>query len=208
MSLKNRKIYVVGNAIHYANWMQGELVDDINKANLVVFTGGEDWNPNWYNEPTHPKTYMNTERDFSERVKMKQALRLNIPMIGICRGSQGLCVFAGGKLVQHQSNYAYIHSMYTYDDKRFNVNSTHHQAQFPFNLEKDYYKILGWTENICGFHEDGNKKEMKPEKECEVVFYPKINSLGIQCHPESLNPDSDAVKYFQKLLTKFLNKEL
>ena len=113
-----------------------------------------------------------------------------------------------GLLVQHQNNPSFYHKIKTYDGKELEMTSTHHQAAFPFNLPKENYKILGWTENMLDFHQDGNQQEMHPEKECEVVYYPKTNCLGIQPHPEMMKIESEGVRWCQNLLLKFANNEL
>lgn len=202
-----RKIYVIGNDTDYANWMQGEICNTLEEADLIVFTGGEDVNPFMYGETSHETTYYNKYRDELELEYFNKALYLNKPMIGICRGSQFLCVVAGGKLVQHQSH-PHFHDIEMFDGNVFKVTSSHHQAQFPFNLSNDKYKVLGWANDLSKFHLDGNGKELSPEKECEVVYYPKINALGIQSHPEWMSLDSEAVIYFQKLLNNFLDGKL
>ena len=202
-----RKIYVVGGCNGYANWMQGELVNSIEDCDLVVFTGGEDVDPSMYGEPMGFRTYSNLSRDKYEEKYFKLACALSKKIAGICRGSQFLSVMNGGKLVQHQSNPNYIHPIKTYDGKILNISSTHHQAQYPYNLSTDKYSILGWTDNLCGFHLDGNEEELSPPKECEIVFYPP-NCLGIQGHPESLFDNKeydDTIIWLQNLLNQFMN---
>jgi len=203
-----RKIYVVGGSTGYASWMQGQLTDKLSDANLVVFTGGEDIDPDFYGQPHHPFTGSNKTRDRYEFSKFEEAQKLGIPCLGICRGSQFLCVANGGLLVQHQQNPSYVHNITTYDDKELEITSTHHQAAFPYNLSKEDYRILGWTNGISKFHEDGNKNEMHPEKECEIVYYPKTKSLGIQGHPEMMKREHLTITYLQNLLNLFLNNKL
>ena|SRR5690606_23968879 len=123
---------------------------------------------------------------------------------------------AGGKLVQHQNNPG-THLMITSEGKVLMVSSTHHQAQYPFNLPENQYKILGWTDNMLQFHEGGNKEEMNPPVECEVVYYPEIDALGIQPHPEFLYDEyhdkpyegyEETIEWFRETLDKFLNNKL
>lgn len=215
---KERKIYVVGSYRNYSNWMQGSvIVNNIEDANLVVFTGGEDITPSLYGEKANPQTSFNLIRDQEELKEFKKAQELGIPCIGICRGSQFLCVVAGGKLVQHQQNPQYLHNINVLDGKVIKITSTHHQAQYPYNLAKDNYKLIGWTEGISMMHEDGEEKELVlPEgKEAEIVYYPKIKALGIQGHPESMfanynvNPESTTtINYLRGLLDNLLEEKL
>lgn len=210
------KILIIGNR-NYLNWIENyKLVDDIKEANLVFFTGGEDVDPGFYNEPRHKYTYSNIDRDVKEIEIFNKAQELGIKTVGVCRGSQFLCTRAGGRLIQHQSNPG-VHLMDNYEGDPIFVTSTHHQAAFPFNLPYNEYKILGWTEDLLGFHEDGLHQEMNPFVECEVVYYPKINSLGIQPHPEMMwdsfnNQPYDkyikSIEWFRNTLNNFLNNKL
>lgn len=203
-----RKIFVVGGSTNYANWMQGILVQKMEDANLVVFTGGEDVDPSLYQQPKHRLTGSNLERDKREWKAYERARTLGIPCIGICRGSQFLCVMNEGDLVQDQINPGYKHLIKTFDGQSLLITSTHHQAAYPFVLPDDEYKILGWTNNMCGHHEDGNGKELNPPKECEIVYYPKTKCLGIQGHPESMDETDPVIPWLRNLLDKFLNNEL
>jgi putative glutamine amidotransferase len=213
MSQLKRKIYVVGPQKGYANWMNGELVDTIEKADLVVFTGGEDVSPELYNEPSHPTTGNSPRRDKEEVIEYTKAKALNKSMIGICRGSQFLCVMAGGKLVQHQMNPLNVHSIETLDGKTIDITSSHHQAQYPFLLKPDEeYKLLAWTKGMSKYHFDGVGKELSliDGKEAEIVYYPKIKALGIQGHPEWMGREEykETFNYLDNLLNKHLAEEL
>jgi putative glutamine amidotransferase len=179
-----RKIYVVGGDEDYANWMDGEVVDSIDECDLVVFTGGEDVDPFMYGEARHLQTSSNLRRDIREKVYFDKAVELGKHIIGICRGSQFVCAMSGGKLVQHQSNPSGWHSIETFEKNHFFITSTHHQAQYPYNLSPEDYRILAWTQHISPYHLGGDGKEMSPLVECEIVYYPKTKSLGIQGHPE------------------------
>ncbi len=203
-----RKIYVVGHSQGYSRWMEGENVKNMKDADLVVFTGGEDVDPDFYGEFPHPQTQSNRQRDSYEQAEFNEALQRKIPMLGICRGSQFLCVMNDGKLVQHQQNPAFYHDIKTYDGQKIEISSTHHQAAYPYNLPEDKYKVLGWTEGISKFHEDGNQEELNPPKECEIVYYPGTRCLGIQGHPEMMRIVHPTIAYLRDLLNKFLSNEI
>lgn len=204
-----RKIYVVGSAYDYANWMQGELTKDLKNCDLVCFTGGCDVDPSLYNKAANPTTFSNIDRDIFEKEIFKQARALNKYIIGICRGSQFLCVMNGGTLVQNQDNPSYFHDIDTYDGKNLIISSTHHQAAYPFDLPKDNYKILGWTNNICGYHQgETENSELNPPKECEIVHYPKTKCIGVQGHPEYEGVPRQTILYLQKMLDKFMEDKL
>jgi gamma-glutamyl-gamma-aminobutyrate hydrolase PuuD len=211
--MKKINIFIVGDSLEYANWMLDyTLVDKLEDADLVVFTGGEDVNPKYYNSIRHWSTSYNDNRDKEEIIVYNKALALNKNMIGICRGSQFLCVMNGGELVQDQPNPNYIHEIKT-TTKKILVTSTHHQAAYPFKLKEEDYKIIGWTENMLTYHVNGNDEELNPEKECEIVYYPKTKCLGIQSHPEMIYPPKNnlehtSIEYMRELLTNFLENKL
>ena len=62
------KVYVVGSAKHYSAWIENhELTDNLEEANIVLFTGGEDVDPSLYGCETHHTTYSNIDRDLAEK---------------------------------------------------------------------------------------------------------------------------------------------
>ncbi len=202
------KVFIVGNGFsEYINWFPSKQVFHMHEADLILLAGGPDNNPDMYGDQWHPTTSVDEARDIWEDKACKEGIKMGIPLIGVCKGAQLMSIQAGGRLVQHQWNPG-MHSMQTYDGQELVVTSTHHQAQYPFNLAEDEYKILGWTENMCKYHEDGNQQEMNPPVECEIVFYPKINALGVQLHPEYLEYDHPTNKWMRNLLEKFINKKL
>ena len=112
-----------------------------------------------------------------------------------------------GMLVQNQPNPG-SHMMKTFDNKELLVSSTHHQAMYPFNMDKKDYKILGWTEKMLDFHQGGNNEELNPEKECEMVFYPNTKCLAIQSHPEMMGFDHDTNVWMRTIFNQFINQTL
>lgn len=181
------RVYVIGNAKWYTNWLPDvTIVNKMEEADLVLGSGGEDWQPSYYNERTGKYTSCNPKRDEFEWAAFKQAVNLDKPLLGVCRSAQGLSILAGGRLIQHQADNAPLHPMQTFDSKTLMVTSSHHQAQYPYDMPESDFKLLGWTENISPYHLDGENKEinLQPFKEAEVVYYPKIKALAIQQHPE------------------------
>lgn len=210
------KIYVVGGNTTYARWIPNhKIVDSIEHADIVLFTGGEDVDPSLYNEKPHPKTYSNIDRDNREQKVFKEAKKLKKKMIGICRGSQFLCVMSGGKLVQHQENPNFIHPIYVHKYGEIDITSTHHQAQFPYNLPYTDYMLVGYCHKPQStIHLNGEGKELLPKgsyyQEAEIVIYKKTRCLCIQGHPE-MEPFYSGEKYKQsrnkliKVLNDFIN---
>ena len=67
----------------------------------LVMTGGEDYDPAWYGEQVlNSSVEVNAPRDTSDLLLIRAALNLGKPVLGICRGMQGVNVALGGTLYQ------------------------------------------------------------------------------------------------------------
>ena len=68
----------------------------------LIFSGGSDLDPDTYGQEAHPETVgVVPERDKAELALLSAALKRDMPVLAICRGSQVLNVALGGDLVQH-----------------------------------------------------------------------------------------------------------
>jgi putative glutamine amidotransferase len=166
-----------------------QYADSLHWVDAVVLWGGEDISPSLYDTERidHSGPAVPSERDLFEWHILKEAKALGKPIIGVCRGAQMVCAFAGGKLVQDVSGHGNQHLIECYDGKKFSVTSSHHQMLYPYNVP---HKLLAWSQT----HKSKYYRGMKPEesqkfldkivKEPEVVYFPEINAMAIQCHPE------------------------
>lgn len=186
-------------------------VQNVNKHDTFLFTGGEDVSPDFYGEKKHPTTYNNRSRDIYEQNVFTVAQSNGASCIGICRGSQFLTVMNGGKLIQNVNNHAIggTHSITTYDGKELVITSTHHQMHYPYNLSPDEYKLLAWSTEQRSRGYDGNPAGLiEPPLESEILWFPKTRSLCIQGHPEYMGVKHETCEYIRDLITKFIfNKE-
>lgn len=81
-----KKVFVVGNSLNYAKWIDDhKLVDNIEDADIVMFTGGEDVDPSLYGCAKHRSTYSNLQRDLGEKAAFEKVKPTQL-CIGICRG--------------------------------------------------------------------------------------------------------------------------
>lgn len=79
------KVYVVGYSTNYANWIKDHvLVDKLEDANIVLFTGGEDVDPSLYGHE-NIRSYTNKDRDLKEKAIFEQMNQSQLAL-GICRG--------------------------------------------------------------------------------------------------------------------------
>jgi putative glutamine amidotransferase len=216
MTTHNLKIYCVG-ALNTANWMRGNTCGSMEKADVVVFPGGCDVNPAMYGEACNPATRFHDDTDARETAEFNKAMKLGKKMVGICRGAQFLCVKAGGKLVQNQNNAWMRHNIFTYDGKIINVTSGHHQAMYPWGMKADF-AVLGWTIGLCAWHQGTSFDQelvigkVPLDMEVELAYFPGVNALCIQPHPEwqyvtsgSHKPDKDAIEYYRLLMDRFMS---
>lgn len=79
----------------------------INQAQLIdglILSGGHDVSPyNYGQEPSQKLGETFPERDTYEMILLEESKKRNIPILGICRGSQLINVAAGGTLYQDLS---------------------------------------------------------------------------------------------------------
>lgn len=204
------------------------VVDSPENSNLVLFTGGADLNPSLYSHAKHPSTMFSEARDKADLAVYQKAKALNLPMLGICRGAQFLCVMAGGSLIQDQNNSYQTHPINTFIRKMITVRSDHHQAQYPWSLAKGTWDLLGWTENmhdrhigwrqnrgfsdvVVGFGKSwaSNPFQANDLPEVEDVYYRNINALAVQGHPEwarETDPvEAESLGYYRTLVLRLLN---
>lgn len=201
------KIYVVGGATNYASWIHNHtLVDNVEDANIVLFTGGEDVDPSIYGKEKHPRTHSNIDRDNRE-LEIFKKIKPNQLALGICRGSQFLCAVNGGILIQDCAGHAMFETHeITNGSIIASITSTHHQMQYPFLMKDSDYDLLFWARpNRSHYYEGDGVKEVPYES--EIVYYHaegKPKSLAIQGHPEMMRPEAPIIELLNKLLTKCL----
>ncbi|MEV6347199.1 gamma-glutamyl-gamma-aminobutyrate hydrolase family protein [Actinoplanes sp. NPDC051851] len=75
--------------------------DVLDHLDGIVFTGGNDVDPEHWGEVKHAETAPDPERDLAEMMLMRAALDTDLPLLGVCRGHQVMAVATGGSLHQH-----------------------------------------------------------------------------------------------------------
>jgi putative glutamine amidotransferase len=74
---------------------------ELSRCDLLVLAGGGDVHPEFYNQKLIPKLFKGVmkERDEFEMLLINNALKNNMPILGICRGLQIFNVALGGTLI-------------------------------------------------------------------------------------------------------------
>jgi gamma-glutamyl-gamma-aminobutyrate hydrolase PuuD len=186
-----------------------KVIELLNTMDGIVFVGGEDFDPAYYNERSIPQMgRVNVSRDEFEMRLVHLAAERRIPILGICRGLQLINIAFGGSLYQDlpaqyynntirhrqkQPNDEASHAVYVEDNTVFAdivkermlmVNSSHHQAIKKVAL---------------GFRVAGKS----PDEIVEVIE--KVDDenwiLGVQFHPEARVARDNAMRrIFQRFM--------
>lgn len=205
------KIAVIGPT-RYANWIKkAEIVYTIKDADLVLFTGGADVFPAIYGHKKNPKSHCHIDRDNDDVLKYNEAVKLNKPMLGICRGSQFItAVQPKGYLIQHVNSHAIggTHEIKFSDGDILHITSTHHQMMYPFDV--DNHELIAWSSpsrsNV--YELSGSDDIIEIDKEPEIVYYKDTNALCVQGHPEMMHLGSPVIgKLNDLLIEKLFNNE-
>jgi carbamoylphosphate synthase small subunit len=175
----------------------------------LVIWGGADISPDFYShEMSRRCAPYAGRRDQVEWQLLQEAIEMEIPIIGICRGAQMVCAAAGGFLIQDVEGHAgYDHHVVTQEGLILKVNSLHHQMMVPAPQNPGdpavEYELVAWAIKNQGepyiYRDD---RIFKPEKygfehwkEPEFLYFPKIDAYAVQWHPEMMFPEAEATKY-------------
>lgn len=217
---KSNKYYTSACGASNGNFLEElgfQNTKDINEADVIIFGGGADIEPETYSEEASSHTYASPGREKIEREDFKIGNKRGVKFVGICRGHQLLCAMAGGKLIQDVSGHGgNNHRMTTFDGIDVKTNSIHHQMINPYVIKNKHdYQILAWSSSRKSDRYLGAKDKsiLLPWdfKEIESIHFPKINALGFQYHPEMMYRSKDyepVLSWTQKTFIKFFNNEL
>ena len=179
----------------------------LSAVDALIISGGWDVDPLLWGEEPHVKLGDTLpERDAFDLLLIREARRLGLPILGICRGIQILNVAAGGTLYQDMSEQpgSFVrHWQNVHPDK-----ATHHVT-----MEKDsiLHDILGERVVVNSFHHmavhepgkgyrvtaraaDGTIEGMESTEESPV--------LAVQWHPEMMHRKSAGMQQLFSWLLK------
>jgi gamma-glutamyl-gamma-aminobutyrate hydrolase PuuD len=199
------KVFIVNSSHGYVEMYKKRgwtIADSIEDADLVQFTGGSDVSPNLYGEEKHPTTNNSVRRDHEEGLVYRDAIHLNIPCVGICRGGQFLHVLNGGDLWQDVNGHAMWGTHEAVDletDNVVEVTSTHHQMM-RMNDSGGLVVMKGYTGFEVKEHMLGDDVEaLGCKDDIEAVYYKETNTFCFQPHPEMRGAPECTEYFFLKL---------
>lgn len=209
-----KKVFLVNGNNQYAEMFQSKgwgVIQDPYTADLVQFCGGSDVTPDLYDREGMPQTGNNRRRDASEKKLFDEVVEQGIPVAGICRGSQFLCVMAGHELYQHVDNHAIYGTHEAVDvntGRVVEVTSTHHQMMKLRDIwrKKDRPVVLATAQRSSYKHYMNEDDEVVDDgndtPDLEAVYFPNINGLAYQPHPEF--DEGECRDYYFELLEQNL----
>lgn len=151
---------------------------------LVVLSGGNNVNPELYQSEDSLSDIF-SERDDIEKTLLEMAIKNDIPLFGICRGSQFINVYYGGKvshdIIGHVNKQHMLTSSLTILNHK-TTNSFHNQGIKVSDLAEDLQSI---AEN---------------ENYIEAFKHRTLKIFGVQWHPERQRKifDQELIKNFIK----------
>lgn len=170
------------------------LTTNIDDAEIIVWTGGEDINPEIYGHTRHNTTWFNPSRDRVELAAWEHVKDTNKMKVGICRGHQLLSALNGAILFQDVDNHCQgsvghscVYSNENAELEISSVSSVHHQMVDPRTSSKPY-EVWAWT-NRSNRREYGSPKmtDDRNINDVEMIWWPESRSFGFQGHPEYSN---------------------
>ena len=114
--------------------------DGLRRIDGLILIGADDYSPKLYGGKNHPKIDLTSpERERFDLELARQALRLRIPILGICGGLQLVNIVRGGSLAPHVSGHSHGARHYVevkpgsrlfsiLKQRKVKVYSSHHQV--------------------------------------------------------------------------------
>ncbi|MCB0354782.1 MAG: gamma-glutamyl-gamma-aminobutyrate hydrolase family protein [Bdellovibrionales bacterium] len=164
----------------------------------ILLMGGDDVDAKHYGQENHPKNeIVIPERDMLEIVLVREALRLQKPLLGICRGAQIMAVATGGSLHQHLPDLEGEVEHSAYRERRYHerVSVLKHPVQV--DPRSRFFELLGRPASpiiMNSAHHQAIDRLLSPlcvagtsaDGIVELIEHedPKSFAFGVQSHPE------------------------
>ena len=156
-------------------------------VDMLLFCGGEDFEPSRYGETSHLNLgKVNLRRDAWEFAIADEAIRRRMPLFGICRGCQFLNIRFGGTLWQD------LPSERDGAKDHWLLNDGEHEVSAEAGTL--FAKLVGTSASVNSRHHQAVKglakgfkaSAVSPDGVVEAIEGTDYPALGVQFHPESL----------------------
>ncbi|MGM0379575.1 MAG: gamma-glutamyl-gamma-aminobutyrate hydrolase family protein [Bacillota bacterium] len=161
----------------------------IEKLDGIIFSGGHDIHPRFYDEKIQ---FKNVEpiikRDIFEMKLLELAINKNIPVLGICRGLQLINVYLNGSLYQDLKKQTDITIDHKGSIKKKNkkVHTVKLEKQLKNIFKNDVIKVNSVHHQAIKDLGDNLEILAKADKLIESIKVKNKPILAIQWHPEML----------------------
>lgn len=177
-------------------------ISDLSTCQGLLFPGGGDITPAFFGERDRGSRSIDTELDILQLQAFAYGIQSRLPIMGICKGMQLINVGLGGSIIQ---------DLPTADSHRYMGADQYHGV---YNLTGSFLqRLYGETMVVNSAHHQGLGKLGKglrvvsrcPLDQCaEAVCHESLPILGVQWHPERLDPARTEIRG-TSLLTYFLS---
>lgn len=199
----------------------GDPVPALDRFSGLLIVGGDDIHPRAWDpeEPLHPAAEVDEGRDAMELPIVREAWRLGIPVLGICRGAQVLNVALGGSLIQDVPSHfgcpSDAHRQGTWRvpllvhrvtlDPASRLAGLLGQTSFPVNSR--HHQVVGRVAPVLravGWHPE-TSRDGEPLIEAVESMDEAHWAFGVQWHPENLvKLEDEAAPVARKVFEAFV----
>lgn len=162
----------------------------LQQVNGLILAGGGDIDPAIYGGESHPTVYsVDAERDRTELALAEMVMTEGVPILGICRGMQVLCVVSGGNLVAHVPDHFGENVLHRLDNPRRPTSHTVEvtaQSRLAEVLKVTNTEVTSWHHQAVQSISGGwNAVAHAPDGVIEAIEHREHPwAVAVQWHPE------------------------
>lgn len=134
----------------------------VERASLVMFSGGPDITPSNYQHKKHKTTKVSKKRDELDLVWLEWAVKKGLPIIGVSRGMHLMWTYLGGTLIQNLTGHRGI------ADEPDYRRSRDHAPNATFNIVYNHYAVGG----------DARGRFEVPSNHKQMIYLPSMTQVA------------------------------